>query len=83
MSRSFTGVPSKKERTLALGLGRASSYQKSCIKAILPLHRPIADPGPGDWLASIPTKHQPFKKYIVSKPRKVTRQRSIVYILPL
>jgi len=50
---------------------------------LLPLHRRLGPPKPGDWLASHPEPGQTFMAYKRSRPVRPTRTRRTLYVQPL
>lgn len=53
------------------------------IPLLAPLHKPLAKPKPGEWLAEHPEPGQTFAEYLESDPPVPTAQRTTLYILPL
>jgi archaemetzincin len=53
------------------------------FKKLLPLHKTIAEPKPGDWLAEHEEAGQTFRQYVASKPVKPDRKRGVIYVQPL
>ena len=48
-----------------------------------PFFKPMGKPGPWDWLASHKEPGQTFEEYINSDPTLLTKERMILYVLPL
>lgn len=55
----------------------------TAIDKLTPLHTPLGEPQPGDWLASHEERGQTFREYLVSKPVTPRGKRSVIYIQPL
>jgi len=53
------------------------------FKKLIPLHRPIAKPQPGDWLAEHREAGQTFRQYVRGRPTRPTKQRGVLYVQPL
>lgn len=51
--------------------------------SLQPLHKPIAKPGPMDWLASHPESGQTFEEYVFDDPVVPVTNRNVIYIQPL
>ncbi len=56
---------------------------KEAQAKLRPLHRKLAPPGRGDWLANHPEPGQTFDQYIQSKPVVPTAARRTIYVQPL
>jgi len=56
---------------------------KATIAKLEPLHEPLREPGPSDWLANHKESGQTFQQYLTSKPVRPTRGRRTIYIQPL
>jgi len=56
---------------------------KTTIAKLEPLHEPLREPGPSDWLANHKETGQTFQQYVASKPAKPTGRRNTIYIQPL
>jgi archaemetzincin len=52
-------------------------------RKLRPLHQPMGQIEPGDWLASHPELGQSFRQYLNSRPIRVTNDRKVLYVLPL
>jgi len=55
----------------------------SQFKRLLPLHKPLGEPGPHDWLANHDEPGQTFRQYVRSRPVTPDRRRRVVYVQPL
>jgi archaemetzincin len=53
------------------------------FQKLLPLHKPLGKPQPGDWLAEHPEKGQTFRQYVESRPVVPDRRRRVIYVQPL
>jgi archaemetzincin len=53
------------------------------VEKLHPLHRKMAKPKPGEWLASHRERGQTFQQYLTDKPIKLDAQRRKIYLLPL
>ena len=56
---------------------------KPTIEKLRPLHKPLAPPQPGDWLAEHKEAGQTFRQYVIQRPIQPTKERGIIYILPI
>ena len=56
---------------------------KRTIRQLKPLDKKLADPLPGEWLASHKEKGQRFAKYASTKPNMLTVRRTTLYIQPI
>jgi archaemetzincin len=56
---------------------------KKIIKKLLPLHKPVEKPKPGDWLAEHPEPGQTFAEYLRYNPVTPQGKRHVIYIQPL
>lgn len=50
---------------------------------LTPIHKPMGDPQPGDWLASHEEPGQSFAQYVRSKPNQLSGQRKVLYVQPI
>jgi archaemetzincin len=50
---------------------------------IRPLHDEMAEPKPGEWLATHPEKGQTFQQYLKVRPRDLGTSRNTIYIAPV
>jgi len=50
---------------------------------LLPLHKTLAKPQPGDWLASHPEPGQTYRQYLRSRPVTPDKKRRVIYVQPL
>jgi archaemetzincin len=55
----------------------------AAIEKLKPLHTPLGEPQPGDWLASHEEAGQTFRQYLASKPVTPRGKRKVIYIQPL
>lgn len=56
----------------------------AALERVVPLHRPIAKPGPSDWLAHHQEPGQTFRQYVRSDPVVLRGSpRRVLYIQPL
>ena len=53
------------------------------IEKLGPIHKPMGEPQPGDWLAQHKEAGQTFKQYIAARPVQPSKERGIIYILPI
>jgi archaemetzincin len=53
------------------------------VEKLKPLHRVMAKPKPGEWLASHRERGQTFQQYLTDKPIKLDAQRRKIYLMPL
>lgn len=53
------------------------------FKRLLPLHKKLGQPQPGDWLDQHPESGQTFRQYVRSRPVKPDRNRRVIYVQPL
>jgi len=60
-----------------------TAYLVKAIKKLAPLHKPISDPGPFDWLAQHDEPGQTFRQYYNSSPVMPRGKRRIIYIQPV
>ncbi|WP_422928509.1 archaemetzincin [Singulisphaera sp. PoT] len=51
-------------------------------RLLLPLHRKMGEPQPGDWLANHPESGQTFEEYGAGKPNRPSARRTTLYIQP-
>ncbi len=47
---------------------------------LLPLHKPLPEPRPGDWLSRHEEPGQTYAEYLASEPVRADRQRRIIYL---
>jgi archaemetzincin len=59
------------------------SQLHAVARKLKPLHQPMGEVQPGDWLASYPERGQTFLQYIASRPVRITNERHTLYVLPL
>jgi archaemetzincin len=55
----------------------------SLARRVKRFHEKMGPVQPGDWLESHPEKGQTFSQYLRSKPNTVTKQRNVLYVLPM
>ncbi len=48
-----------------------------------PLHKPMGEPKPGDWLSVRTEPGQTFKEYLRARPETITDARNKIYIQPM
>jgi len=53
------------------------------FKRLLPLHKKLGEPQPGDWLAEHHESGQTFREYLRSRPVRPDRKRRVIYVQPL
>jgi archaemetzincin len=53
------------------------------FKKLLPLHKKLGPPGPGDWLANHYEPGQTYREYLQSDPVTPDRARRVIYVQPL
>jgi hypothetical protein len=53
------------------------------FQRLVPLHTPLGEPRPGDWLAEHPEPGQTFRQYVQGHPVKPDRRRRVIYVQPL
>lgn len=56
---------------------------RRAMKRIEPFFRPMGEPQPYDWLATIKETGQTFDEYVASNPTSPTSERSVIYVQPL
>jgi len=56
---------------------------KKTIKILEPLHKKLPPPKPGDWLYTRKEPGQTFSQYLFSRPVTPSKNRKIIYILPI
>jgi archaemetzincin len=72
----FRSQQSKEDRV------RASELSAD-IELLIPLNKPLAEPGPMDWLATHTEKKQTFVQYTRSGPVRPRGARDTIYVQPL
>lgn len=55
----------------------------AAIEKLKPLHTPLGELQPGDWLAEHKEEGQTFRQYLKSKPVTPRGKRNVIYIQPL
>jgi archaemetzincin len=53
------------------------------FRKLLPLHTPLGEPQPGDWLAEHHEPGQTFMQYVRSRPVRPDKKRRVIYVQPL
>lgn len=53
------------------------------LEKLIPLHKKLAPPQPGEWLATHPEPGQSYRQYLRSHPVTPDKTRRILYIQPL
>jgi archaemetzincin len=53
------------------------------LSKLLPLHKKLGPPQPGEWLAEHQEKGQSYAQYVASRPVRVDSVRRAIYIQPL
>ena len=53
------------------------------IEKLRPLHKPMGQPKPGEWLHQHKEAGQTFKQYVTHQPVQPTKERGVIYILPI
>lgn len=53
------------------------------LKKLVPLHKRMGKPKPGEWLAEHPEEGQTFKEYLNCNPVLPTKKRNKIYLLPI
>ena len=61
---------------------RAEALQPT-IRKLKPLHKPMGQPQPGEWLHHHKEAGQSFRQYVVHRPVQPTKERGVIYILPI
>lgn len=74
--------------TIAWGgtLARAESpagMVSSPLERLIPLHKRLGPPQPGDWLTTHPEPGQTYRQYLRSRPVTPDKARRIIYVQPL
>jgi archaemetzincin len=62
--------------------GDMSSLPSKFAK-LVPLHKKLGKPEPGDWLDKYKEPHQTYAQYVRSHPVRADRRRSVIYVQPL
>ena len=80
-------VPLVNRALSAVGRGggwdaRAEKLQP-VVEKLRPLHKPMGDPKPGEWLAQHKEEGQTFREYVRQRPIQPTKERGTIYILPI
>ena len=60
-----------------------SSMLPAKYRELIPLHTPLGEPQPRDWLAHHDEPGQTFRQYVRGRPVKPDRARRTIYIQPL
>jgi archaemetzincin len=53
------------------------------FRKLLPLHRELGKPQPGDWLSVHPEPGQTYGRYVRQRPVKPDSRRRVIYVQPL
>ncbi len=53
------------------------------FRKLLPLHKKLGKPQPGEWLAVHPEPGQTYRQYVDARPVKPDSRRGVIYIQPL
>ena len=53
------------------------------LHKLIPLHHTMGPVRPGDWLESHQERGQTFTQYVAERPIKLTKNRRVLYVLPL
>src|SRR4051812_39046859 len=53
------------------------------FQKLIPLHKPLGEPKPGDWLASHKEAGQTYDQYVRGKPVRPDKKRRVICIQPL
>jgi archaemetzincin len=53
------------------------------FQTLVPLHRPLDAPAPGDWLDRHQEAGQNYREYLAARPVHVTGRRRTIYVQPL
>ena len=53
------------------------------FQKLLPLHKRLGKPAPGDWLDQHPESGQSYREYVRSKPVRPDQRRRVIYVQPL
>jgi archaemetzincin len=53
------------------------------FRKLVPLHKPLGKPRPGDWLSRHKEAGQTYDEYVRSQPVRQDKQRRVIYIQPL
>jgi archaemetzincin len=53
------------------------------MAALVPLHRQLAPPKPGEWLARHAESGQNYRRYLASDPVRARNERRTIYVQPL
>ncbi len=69
---------------LSAVVGRgAETAAPSPFDRLIPLHRKLGPPAPGEWLAVHAERGQSYRQYVQGDPRKPDRKRRVIYVQPL
>lgn len=61
----------------------SAASARRLIAKLAPLHSPLGEPRPGDWLARHDEPGQTFVQYLKAKPVTPTGRRTVIYVQPL
>jgi archaemetzincin len=62
---------------------RGEQSLPSPFQELLPLHKRLGRPAPGDWLDQHPERGQSYQEYVRSGPVRPDRARKVIYVQPL
>ncbi len=71
---SGAATPSKPLRPAAI---------RKTIKLLKPIHKPLEDPLPGEWLDQHKEKGQTFAQYVKIRPNVLSHRRNKLYVQPI
>jgi archaemetzincin len=63
--------------------GKANTVLPPQFQKLLPLHKPLGKPSPGDWLARHSEPGQTYADYVHGSPVRPAGRRRIIYIQPV
>lgn len=63
--------------------GPEATQLAAAMEAVRPLHRPLGEPEPGDWLTTYAEPGQTFQEYLGSDPATARGAARVLYIQPL
>lgn len=56
---------------------------RSAMEAVRPLHEPLGEPKPDEWLAQFPEPEQTFDEYLGQSPVTPQGERHVLYVQPI
>ena len=83
MGMSVAAIPSIASAQRSTKGSLTPAKIKKTIRQLKPLHKPIGEPEPGEWLATHKEDGQTFQQFVRIKPNILTRQRNKLYIQPI